>query len=270
MSKQTDLREIQRLTEDAAIDARKLLIQADNLPPDTFQKMLEALCGSFEDTALQLRRLCEQQSPGTGGYKRGRALRPLEVVGSVERIGIDWLHIRINTLLPHCRFQPPTWLTETLVELLDAYEACGGQLPHFNSALLVIEEYSDVDGRHIFDQDNKGWKAVSNAIKGRVIPDDDQYTLSVALLSTRSCQNVCHITVLDMKDAPDFFSARTGDYSVICLRSPRRTFWRRWQAPPWKPCGMSRCSRRRWRVGSCGRPFGSWKTTSCTSPGSRI
>ena len=40
MNKQTDLREIQRLTEDAAIDTRKLLIQADNLPPDTFQKML--------------------------------------------------------------------------------------------------------------------------------------------------------------------------------------------------------------------------------------
>ena len=217
MSKQTDLREIQRLTENAAVDVRKLLTQADNLPPDTFQKMLEKLCGSFEDTVLQLRRLCEQQSPGTGGYKRGRTLRPLEVVGSVERIGIDWLHIRINTLLPHCRFQPPTWLTETLAELLDAYEACGGQLPHFKSALLVIEEYSDVDGRHIFDQDNKGWKAVSNAIKGRVIPDDDQYTLSVALLSTRSCQNVCHITVLDMKDAPDFFSARTGDYSVTGL-----------------------------------------------------
>ena len=70
MSKQTDLQEIQRLTENAAVDARKLLIQADNLPPGTFQKMLEALCGSFEDTALQLRRLCEQQSPGTGGYKR--------------------------------------------------------------------------------------------------------------------------------------------------------------------------------------------------------
>ena len=135
MSKQTDLQEIQRLTENAAID-------------------------------------------------------------------IDWLHIRINTLLPHCRFQPPTWLTETLVELLDAYEACGGQLPHFKSALLVIEEYSDVDGRHIFDQDNKGWKAVSNAIKGRVIPDDDQYTLSVALLSTRSCQNVCHVTVLDIVFSP--------------------------------------------------------------------
>lgn len=77
MSKQTDLQEIQRLTEDAAIDARKLLIQADNLPPDTFQKMLEGLCGSFEDTSLQLRRLCEQQSPGTGGYKRSRILRPL-------------------------------------------------------------------------------------------------------------------------------------------------------------------------------------------------
>jgi len=76
MSKRTDLREIQRLTEDAAIDARKLLIQAGNLPPGTFQKMLEELCGSFEDTALQLRRLCEQQSPGTGGVKKGPAPSP--------------------------------------------------------------------------------------------------------------------------------------------------------------------------------------------------
>lgn len=217
MSKQTDLQEIQRLTEDAAIDARKLLIQADNLPPDTFQKMLEELCGSFEDTALRLRRLCEQQSPGTGGYKRGCALRPVEVMGSVERIGIDWLHIRINTLLPHCRFQPPTWLTSTLTELLDAYELCGGTLPRFRNALLVIKEYSDITGRHIFDQDNKGWKAVSNAIKGRLVPDDDQYTLQVALLATRSSQEVCHITVLDIEDAADFFSARAEDYSVTGL-----------------------------------------------------
>lgn len=217
MNRKNDLRVLQQLTEDAAVDARKLMLLADSLKPEDLQQQLEELSGGFEDVALQIRRLCERQMPGAGGYRRGKSLRSLEAVGSVERIGIDWLHIRINTLLPHCRFQPPTWLTETLVELLDAYEACGGQLPHFKRALLVIEEYSDVKGRHIFDQDNKGWKAVSNAIKGRVIPDDDQYTLSVALLSTRSCQDVCHITVLDMKDAPDFFSARIGDYNVTGL-----------------------------------------------------
>ena len=217
MNRENGLRTLQQLTEDAAVDARKLMLLANSLKPDDLQQQLEELCSGFEDAALQVRRLCERQMPGTGGYRRGKSMRPLEVVGFVERIGIDWLHIRINTLLPHCRFQPPTWLTSTLTELLDAYELCGGTLPHFKSALLVIEEYSDVEGRHIFDQDNKGWKAVSNALKGRIIPDDDQYTLQVALLTTRSCQDVCHITVLDMKDAPDFFSARSGDYSVTGL-----------------------------------------------------
>lgn len=210
MNEKRDFRELQRLTEDAAVDARRLMLLADRLKPDDLQQQLEALCSGFEDSALRIRRLCERQMPCTGGYRRGRELRPAEVVGCVERIGLDWLHIRINTLLPHCRFQPPTWLTDTLRELLDAYELCGGTLPRFRNALLVIEEYSDIAGRHIFDQDNKGWKAVSNAIKGRLVPDDDQYTLQVALLATRSSQEVCHITVLDIEDAADFFAARRG------------------------------------------------------------
>lgn len=54
------------------------------------------------------------------------------------------------------------------------------KLPFFNRALLVIDEFTGIQGRHIFDQDNKGYKAVSNAIKGRLIPDDDQYTLALA------------------------------------------------------------------------------------------
>jgi len=37
--------------------------------------------------------------------------------------------------------------------------------------MLIIDEHCGIDGRYIFDQDNKGYKAVSNAIKGRLIPD---------------------------------------------------------------------------------------------------
>ena len=122
MNRENDLRTLQQLTEDAAVDARKLMLLANSLKPDDLQQQLEELCSGFEDAALQVRRLCERQMPGTGGYRRGKNMRPLEVAGFVERIGIDWLHIRINTLLPHCRFQPPTWLTSTLTELLDAYE----------------------------------------------------------------------------------------------------------------------------------------------------
>ncbi len=56
------------------------------------------------------------------------------------------------------------------------------------------------------------WKAVSNALKGRLFPDDDQYTLALSLLSTRSTENVCHITLLDLADAADFFAVHSGDY----------------------------------------------------------
>ena len=52
-------------------------------------------------------------------------------------------------------------------------------------ALLIIDEHCEIDARRVYDQDNKGWKAIANAIKGRLIPDDDQYSLGVCLLSRR-------------------------------------------------------------------------------------
>ena len=78
--------------------------------------------------------------------------------------------------------------------------------------MLVIDEHSEVDGRRVFDQDNKGWKAVCNALKGRAVPDDDQYTLAVSLLSTPSPENVCHIILMDLRDASDFFALHSGGY----------------------------------------------------------
>lgn len=99
----------------------------------------------------------------------------LPVIGRVELLCEDWLHIRLNTLLPHCRFQTSGWLTDTIRRLLDEYEAQGKALPRYERALMVIDEHSAISGRHVFDQDNKGWKAVNNAVKGRLIPDDDQY-----------------------------------------------------------------------------------------------
>lgn len=53
----------------------------------------------------------------------------MDVTGSVEAFGYGWLHITINTLLPHCRYQSPNWLSDTIRRLLDSYEACGKELP---------------------------------------------------------------------------------------------------------------------------------------------
>ena len=121
------------------------------------------------------------------------AAPPIHAAGYVEQFGYGWLHIVLSTLLPHCRYQAPAWLSDTLARLLDDYERAGCKLPYFQRAMLVIDEHSSTEGRHIYDSDNKGWKAVSNALKGRLFPDDDQYTLALSLLSTRSTENVCHI-----------------------------------------------------------------------------
>lgn len=208
---QKDIIRMQEMLTDAYHQVRTLPAQTD---PAKLQQALERISGQMERSALTMRKLCETHAPGVGGYGNRPALPRMEAAGFVERFGYDWLHIQLNTLLPHCRYCPPEWLSDTIRRLLDDYEAGGNKLPFFRQAMLVIDEYCGVDGRHIFDQDNKGFKAVSNAIKGRLVPDDDQFTLAVALISEKSELNVCHITLLDMVDVADFFATRSGDYAV--------------------------------------------------------
>ena len=211
-----DMARIQELIGAAFGQTGGLVAMADGgiMPPEKLQRTLEQTMENFEQSVLELRRLCERYSPGVGGYGRRPVVTALPVIGRVELLCEDWLHIRLNTLLPHCRFQTSGWLMDTIRRLLDEYEAQGKALPRYERALMVIDEHSAISGRHVFDQDNKGWKAVNNAVKGRLIPDDDQYTLNVALLSQVSREATCHITLLEQRDAADFFSLRAGDHGL--------------------------------------------------------
>lgn len=212
-----DMKRIQELVGNSFTATGGLVALADGgaMSDAKLQQTLEKTLGEFESSVLELRLLSERHSPGAGGYGKRPVLPTQSIIGHVETLGYNWLHITLNTLLPHCRYQTPAWLSDTIGRLLDGYEARHNKLPFFTEgALLVIDEHSDIAGRRVFDQDNKGYKAVSNAIKGRLIPDDDQYNLSVALLSTRSRENACHITLLDMVDASDFFAVRAGEYSL--------------------------------------------------------
>ena len=206
-----ELTRIQNTISEASRLASKL---DSKLKPEELQKQLELTMSEFELSTLLLRRLCEKLSPGVGGYGKRAAVPAREITGSVDKIGYTWLHIKLNTLLPHCRYETPAYFSDTIRRLLDNYEAANGKLPFFKTALLVIDEHSDINGRTIYDQDNKGWKSVSNALKGRVFPDDNQYDLAVMLVSTKSSENVTHITVMDLKDASDFLSMHSG-YSTV-------------------------------------------------------
>ena len=209
-----DMAHIQQLVGNAFTATGSLTALADGaqMQPAKLRKALEQTIGSFELATVELRQLCERYMPPAGNPGKKATIPRRDITGSVELIEYQWLHITINTLLPSAAYQTPVWLSDTIRRLLDEYESGGHSLPYYRAALMVIEERSDIEWRRVFDQDNQGYKTISNAIKGRLIPDDDQYTLGVALLSARSNENACHITLLDSADAADYFALRAGDY----------------------------------------------------------
>ena len=159
------IKQIQALTYGAyqASGQAAALIGASR--PQNMAEALEQTAARMEQGTIQLRALCERCLPPAPAVGQKPALSPLDVAGKTEVNEFGWLHIQLNTLLPHCRFAPPLWLTDTISRLLDQHERRHGKLPLLEQALLVIDEYCDVDSRQVYDADNKGWKAVSNAIK---------------------------------------------------------------------------------------------------------
>ncbi len=188
------------------------LLEAPESRPEAVAKALERTAAKLEQGAVELRAICESCTPPVSAIGQKPTLPHLDIAGRIEVNEFGWLHIQLNTLLPHCRFAPPLWLSDTITRLLDQHEGRRGKLPLWNHALLVIEEFCDVDSRQVYDEDNKGWKAVSNAIKGRLVSDDDQFSLSVCLLARRSSEKMCHIHVLPVQDAGDFFFMRSNQY----------------------------------------------------------
>ena len=189
------------------------MVWADTTLPDNkdgFVQM-ERLNDALERAAILSRNTLERLRPRVDFPQSGKPALPEQpVYGTIRLFNGYWLHIRMETLLPHCRFQVPAYLGDTLARLLDGFVKNGARLPYYNKALLVIDEHCDCRSRTVYDQDNKGWKAVSNALKGRLFPDDDQFTLGVALLSSKSNTPHCNIYVLPAEDAEAFFNLRSG------------------------------------------------------------
>ena len=129
------------------------------------------------------------------------------ITGKLEVTEQGWLHIRLDTLLPHCRFGSVSRISDAIHTLRKGYK---GNLPYFEEAVLVIDEHCEHDIRRVYDQDNKAWKAIPNALKGRIFEDDDQFTLAICLLAKRSKDTGCHIYVMPSEDAFSFFGGRFG------------------------------------------------------------
>jgi len=170
---------------------------------------LETLNERLETAVIPARNLLESTRQGFEAAKvKAPALPHIGIAGEIRIIFGSWLHIRLNTLLPHCRYQTPAYLTDTITRLLDGYTAQKGKPPFYQKAMIIIDEHCDVNNRKVFDQDNKGFKAIPNALKGRVFSDDDQFTLGLSLVSTEDNIPSCNIYAIDAKDSGAFFTLR--------------------------------------------------------------
>ena len=209
-----DIKVMQEITFEAykASGALMAMLSGGGAGLNGIAATLERMSSQYESGAVALRNICEKHFP-MAGLKGAKPMPPrIDLSGKLKVSEYGWMHIELNALLPNCRYQAPSYLTDTIIRLLDDYESRERSLPRFDKAMLVIDEHCDIESRSVYDPDNKGWKAIPNALKNRVIKDDDQFSLSVALLSTRSKKVACHIYLLPHDDISDFFCLRADNY----------------------------------------------------------
>ena len=149
-----DLIHIQELvgTAFSATGSLVALTDGGQMNPNKLQKTLEQTMDYFERSTLELRQLCERYAPGVGGFMHKPVLPAVEVAGSVEEFGYGWLHIMLHTLLPHCRYQTPGWLSDTIRRLLDGYEACVGTVEFAHKMLAPFDFETKKDRNRPYEQ----------------------------------------------------------------------------------------------------------------------
>jgi len=148
---------------DRVIKAAGTLAVANSIAeqPESLIAPIENVNKSLEKATITSRDVLERLWRETEKSQAGAIAKPLmNIAGTVRTMEYDWLHIRLNTLLPHCRFQAPIYLSDTITRLLDMFTAVGGKIPYHRNAMLIIDEHCDIQNRNVYDQDNKGWKAV--------------------------------------------------------------------------------------------------------------
>ena len=153
------IKRIQTVAYDAYKASGQLAaLDMSGCPPEALTRTLEFAAANLEQGAVTMRTLCESLWPALLTLGRRPSLPPLELAGRLEVNEFGWLHIRLETLLPHCRFEPPLWLTDTITRLLNQYEGRRGKLPVLERALLVIEELCEIDGTASANEQQDFWE----------------------------------------------------------------------------------------------------------------
>ncbi len=131
-----------------------------------------------------------------------------DVIGDITVTNEGWIKITLNTLLPSCKYKTSNYIGDTITRLI---KKCGQDLPYFDEAFLAIVEYANHENHNALDNDNKGWKMIPNALKGRVVEDDNQFVLSIGLFSKLSENVRSEIYVMPPEDGSVFMDLLSQD-----------------------------------------------------------
>ena len=174
--------------------------------PEKINTLLDAAMQKIEITCIRMRRLCEEVRPVLPNSRFVYAnYHTKDISGEITLMDTGWLDIRLNALLPHCKTVGGTaYISDTISRLLSKFKNAGGEIPMFDKAFLAIVEHSPLNAAGTFDHDNKGFKSVVNALKGRLFPDDNQFEMSLGLFTVQDEDACCHIYVMPFEAAGDF------------------------------------------------------------------
>ena len=135
----------------------------------------------------------------------------------------DWLQMRLETTLPSNKnLAEVKRLSNTVTNLLDCYAGYLGHLPQYGRVFVAIVEHicpnDDSDGKSAsYDHDNKGYRAIPNALKGRLFADDNQFTMSLGLFTVENPNDPhCDVYIIPIEDIAEF----TAQNLVFELQNP--------------------------------------------------
>lgn len=186
----------------SAMKSISKLLMSDSKSSNTIARQMDDYLCELENLCVKSRMAVEKYRPLCKPLKVNAANETVEnVCGNAEVTGEGWVHITLNTLLPNCRHRVSGYIGDTIARLISS---CGYNLPYFEKAFLAIVEHCDFENHNALDNDNKGWKMIPNALKGRVIEDDTQFHLSIGLFTKLSEEAKCEIYVMPPEDVSDF------------------------------------------------------------------
>lgn len=196
-------RELEQMTADA---------------PERSRTADEVLCAAETAVLIARRAFGGMLEKGKQGKPLRLMPRSAEITGSVKVTNEGWTVIRLDTLLQNVRRRTTGYIENSILELLKQWRGSGGVLPWYRHAFVVITEHTDRKSGNVYDPDNREWKAVTNALKGVLIEDDDQFTVSLILDTVPDGKGFTEIAVLPYHETAAYLAGRRFGKNAAAYR----------------------------------------------------